>query len=179
MARMPNTTPSTDPDKNPARDNIGAIARMEQVALEERSAGERLGDAVATAMGSVSFLLFHTIWFSLWVAINLGWIPGVRPFDPFPFSFLTLVVSLEAIFLSIFLLISQNRLSRQANNRSHLHLQIDLLAEQEMTAMLQVLQSITKHLGIGVEVPSEVDPMLEKTDVDKLAKDLKKELPKG
>ena len=72
---------------------------------------------------------------------------GIRPFDPFPFPFLTMTVSLEAIFLALFVLASQNRLTRQADKRSHLDLQIDLLAEREMTAVLQLLQDIASTCG--------------------------------
>jgi uncharacterized membrane protein len=80
------------------------------------------------------------------VAANVCPSPGVRPFDRFPFPFLTMTVSLEAIFLGLFVLASQNRLARQSDKRSHLELQIDLLAEREMTTVLQLLQDIVRHL---------------------------------
>jgi uncharacterized membrane protein len=87
----------------------------------------------------------HVLWFGVWVTVNSGMVGGIRPFDPFPFPFLTMTVSLEAIFLALFVLASQHRLSRQADKRSHLDLQIDLLAEREMTAVLQLLQDIASH----------------------------------
>src|SRR5688572_22625164 len=117
------------------RKNIRAIADLEQRALHERSAADRLSDAISRATGSGPFALFHVIGFSLWLLINLGIVPGLEPFDPYPFNFLTLVVSLEAIFLSVFVLMSQNRMSRQAEKRAHLDLQVDMLAEQELTAI--------------------------------------------
>jgi uncharacterized membrane protein len=95
------------------------------------------------------FGLAHLAWFGTWIVVNGGVLPGFEPFDPYPFSFLTLVVSLEAIFLSIFVLLSQNRLTRQAEKRAHLDLQVNLLAEQESTIALQLLQRICEHLGIG------------------------------
>ena len=76
---------------------------------------------------------------------------GVKAFDPYPFGLLTMVVSLEAIFLTIMVLISQNRMTMQADRRAHLDLQVNLLAEQEATAMVRMLERITLHLGLPVE----------------------------
>jgi len=91
------------------------------------------------------------------------------PFDPFPFPFLTMTVSLEAIFLALFVLASQNRLSRQADKRSHLDLQIDLLAEREMTAVLQLLQDIARHLDVQTTVtPEQLRDLMKKTNVRRL-----------
>ena len=95
--------------------------------------------------------------------------PRVRPFDPFPFPFLTMTVSLEAIFLALFVLASQNRLARQADKRSHLDLQIDLLAEREMTAVLQLLQDIARHLDVQTTVtPEQLRDLMKKTDLRRL-----------
>jgi uncharacterized membrane protein len=94
---------------------------------------------------------------------------GIRPFDPFPFPFLTMTVSLEAIFLALFVLASQNRLSRQADKRSHLDLQVDLLAEREMTAVLQLLQDIASHLRVETSVtPQQLRDLMKKTDLKRL-----------
>ena len=96
-------------------------------------------------------------------------IRGIRPFDPFPFPFLTMTVSLEAIFLALFVLASQNRLARQADKRSHLDLQIDLLAEREMTAVLQLLQDIARHLDVQTTVtPEQLRDLMKKTDLRRL-----------
>ena len=114
-------------------------------------------------------MLAHVLWFASWIAINLGWIPGVTPFDRFPFPFLTLTVSLEAIFLALFVLASQNRLTRQADRRSHLDLQIDLLAEREMTAVLRLLRDIATHLDVETTVTAEqLRDLAKKTDIHKL-----------
>ena len=94
---------------------------------------------------------------------------GIRPFDRFPFPFLTMTVSLEAIFLALFVLASQNRLARQADKRSHLDLQIDLLAEREMTAVLQLLQDIARHLDVETSVtPEQLRDLMKKTDLRRL-----------
>jgi uncharacterized membrane protein len=96
----------------------------------------------------------HVLWFVGWIAWNTGLVSRWRPVDPFPFSFLTLVVSLEAIFLSIFVLVSQNHLTRQSERRAHLDLQINLLAEQESTKTVALLERIAAHL----HVPLPTDP---------------------
>src|SRR5262249_48756586 len=132
-----------------AQRNIAAISGMEKAALEERTPGERFGDALARCAGQMWFIAAHALWFGTWIILNRGLIPGVRPFDPYPFPFLTFVVSLEAIFLSLFILMSQNRASRQADARAHLDLQINLLSEQEATKMLQMLQKLCEHHGLS------------------------------
>ena len=105
-------------------------------------------------------------------------ISGIEPFDPFPFGFLTLVVSLEAIFLSVFVLMSQNRMTRQADKRAHLDLQIDLLAEQELTTILHMLRALCAKHGVDVDVPNErMRQQLKDTDVHTLASTLDKRLP--
>src|SRR5215208_5828511 len=124
------------------RKNVRAIADLERRALHERGAADRLSDAVTRATGSAPFALFHVVWFSAWFVVNTGLVAYPQPFDPFPFSFLTLVVSLEAIFLSVFVLMSQNRMTRQADKRAHLDLQVDMLAEQELTAILRMVQGL-------------------------------------
>jgi uncharacterized membrane protein len=114
-------------------------------------------------------LLLHVLWFGVWVTVNSGLVGRLHPFDPFPFRFLTMTVSLEAIFLALFVLASQNRLSRQADKRGHLDLQIDLLAEREMTAVLQLLQDIAGHLEVRTTItPEQLRDLMKKTDLRQL-----------
>jgi uncharacterized membrane protein len=109
--------------------------------------------------------------------LNSGLIPGSRPFDPFPFSFLTLVVSLEAIFLTLLVLMSQNRMIKEADKRAHLDLQLNMLAEQEGTELLRLVQKICKHLGMDEEADEAAQHLQEQTDVHQLAKALDEHLP--
>jgi uncharacterized membrane protein len=147
-------------------ENVQAIKRWERAVLRARSKAQQVGDCIACKAGSGPVLVLHVIWFGAWVALNVGAIRGVRPFDPFPFPFLTMTVSLEAIFLALFVLASQNRLARQSDKRSHLDLQIDLLAEREMTAVLQLLQDIARHLEVETSVTSEqLRDLMKKTDL--------------
>jgi uncharacterized membrane protein len=145
--------PNPLPDKaktNPTQYNIEAIAKLEQDALERRTTAERVSEAIARFIGSVAFLLLQILLVLAWSAINLNLIPGLKPFDPFPFGILALVISSESVVLTIFVLLSQNRMTRQAERRSHLDLQVSMLAEQELTTMLEMQQKICQHMGVDV-----------------------------
>ena len=167
------------PDANSAvEENVQVIKGWEQEILLARSKAEQISDWIASTAGSGPVLLLHVVWFSLWVGLNAGVLRAVRPFDRFPFPYLTMTVSLEAIFLALFVLSSQNRLATQADKRAHLDLQINLLAEREMTAVLQLLQDIAAHLDVTHAVGSpRVDELSKETDVQALASKLDDELP--
>lgn len=158
--------------------NVRAIAALEESAMAERSTADRVSDALTRVAGSAGCVAFHAVFFTVWIVANTGLMPGVRPFDPYPFSFLTLVVSLEAIFLAIFVLMSQNRAARLADRRAHLDLQVDLLAERELTAALHMLRALcTKQQVVLDQVGTDVNDLLEETNVEALASDLDKKLP--
>jgi uncharacterized membrane protein len=159
-----------EPDAASAlEENVQAVKRWERGILLARSKAEQVSDWIACVAGSGPVLLLHVVVFSAWVTVNGGVIRGVRPFDPFPFPFLTMTVSLEAIFLALFVLASQNRLARQSDKRSHLDLQVDLLAEREMTAVLQLLRDIARHLDVETTVTSEqLRDLIKKTDLRRL-----------
>jgi uncharacterized membrane protein len=151
------------------KENLETIKRWEQAALHERSRAERLSDDITRFAGGGRVLALHVVWYLGWLLLNVGAVPGVQPFDPFPFPLLTTAVSLEAIFLSLFVLASQNRLAHQADKRAHLDLQIDLLAEREMTVVLRLLQDIAKHLDIPLSVtPRQIVDLIKTTDVHEL-----------
>lgn len=150
--------------------NVEAIKEWERSLLHDRSRAEQLSDLITRVFSSGPVLAVHVAWFATWIVWNLGAV-GLRPFDPFPFPFLTMTVSLEAIFLSLFVLASQNRLGRQADKRAHLDLQIDLLAEREMTAVLRLLQDIASHLKVQETVtPEEIRDLQIETDVQQLTR---------
>ena len=153
------------------------MARLEENFDRNRTLAERIADAVGGFTGSFRFVILHAIGFGAWIVVNLRWIPGLRPFDPFPFMLLSLVVSIEAIFLATFVLMKQNRMSQRADQRAHLDLQVNLLAEQEMTIVLQMLQRISTRLG--VRHPAEaVEQLSEETSVEALATELQQRLGK-
>jgi uncharacterized membrane protein len=162
----------------PSKLNIEAIARLEHEALYRRSATERASDAIVKFCGSVRFLLIQLFVVAVWIGVNLNLLPGVQPFDPFPFGVLALVVSAEAALLTIFVLVSQNRMTRQAEKRSHLDLQISMLAEQELTTLLQMQRKVCEKLGIDIgESEHELEKFADATDVNQLASDLEENLP--
>ena len=160
-----------------AQQNIRTISKLEQEAIEQRSTGERVGEAFTRFMGSLTFVVLHLVGMAIWFSWNLGTF-GLEPFDPFPFGIFTLIVSTEGVILAIFVLISQNRMSRLANQRAHLNLQISLLAEQETTKILQRLKTIADHLDIReTERDEEIERLSQSTHLEVLAEELKRSLP--
>jgi len=127
------------------RNNVDKIVALEREHKEAQTRGEKLSELIAAFCGSTIFVYINALWFGGWILANSIM---SEPFDPFPFTFLTLVVSLEAIFLSIFILISQNNQTILSERRNHLDLQINILAEQENTKMLELLQLIADKVGI-------------------------------
>jgi uncharacterized membrane protein len=162
----------------PTQENIASIAKLEEEALERRTPAERASDAIVKLIGSTAFLLLHLLLVVTWAALNLNVIPGVKAFDPFPFGILALIVSSESVFLTIFVLISQNRMARAAERRSHLDLQVGMLAEQELTIVLQMLNKLCEHAGVDVKAAAQrVEEFGETTDVQKLASEIDEKLP--
>jgi uncharacterized membrane protein len=147
------------------RENVQSMRRVEEAALANRSRADRMAAFIATFCGSMPFVWLHVLAFACWIGINT-W-PGLKHWDPYPFTFLTLVVSLEAIFLSSFILISQNYELRISDRRNQLDLQINLLTEQENTKMIQMLERIAKKVGADVVDP-DVRILKENTDPEKL-----------
>ena len=147
-------------DDNPALSNviernIRTIIRLRGKAASERSLQDRIADAITSASGRMVFAYVHIVWFGAWILLNTGR-AGVRAFDPFPYGLLTMIVSLEAIFLSTFVLISQNRLAEESERRADLDLHIGLLTEHELTRVLQMLHAIQTRLEIENHMASEL-----------------------
>jgi uncharacterized membrane protein len=143
--------------------NIAALLERRQVEEQTKRVEERIADAITGFTGSMTFVYIHLVLFGGWIAINLGWLPLLKPFDP-TFVILAMAASVEAIFLSTFVLISQNRMQASADRRAELNLHIDLLAEHEVTRIITLLTAIGKRLS----VEESHDPELKE-----LAKDVK------
>jgi uncharacterized membrane protein len=159
-------------------ENVQRIADLEAELLMRRSWGERLGDRLVAIAGSPASMLAHAVAFAGWILTNTGMVPGVEIFDPYPFAFLTLVVSLEAIFLSLAVLNNQSRMAFYADRRAHLDLQINLLAEAESTATLRLLQQVARSLGVrGDAEHDSAATLAATTDILDLAKELESRLP--
>ena len=146
--------------------NVESMRRVEEQALANRSGADRIAAFVASFCGSMPFVWLHVAWFCGWLTLN-AW-PGTSHFDPYPFTFLTLIVSLEAIFLSAFILISQNYELRISDRRNQLDLQINLLTEQENTKMLQILEQIANKVGVDMSNDAELGFLKQVTHPEKL-----------
>ena len=142
----------------------------------QRSVRERFADWLVTWFGGFSFLVVNIIFFVFWIAINEGLIPGIVPFDPFPFILLTMAVSLEAIVLSIFVLISQNRESRISDLREEIDIQVNMISEQEITKIIDLLAYLMKYLKVPHENDPELRRMMEPLDTDQLRAELERQL---
>ena len=134
-----------------------------------------MADSVTSFSGSIPFVYSHIIFFAAWVAVNLNLIPGLKPFDPFPFGFLTMLVSLEAIFLSTFVLISQNRQAQVSDRRADLDLQINLLAEYEITKLLQLTDAVADHLKLEPGKDLELEELKEQVFHNYVLREMEKQ----
>ena len=150
---------------------------FEAKALKSRSFLTRFADNLTSTFGSTQFLIANAIFFTIWIAVNVNFLP-VAPFDPFPFGLLTMIVSLEAIFLSIFVLVSQNRSSYVDSLREELHLQVNLIAEDEITKVLKILSEIREKIGIN-EKDEELNQMIKRIDTNYIEKSLVDQMAKA
>ena len=160
-----------------SKQSIKAVSDLEHEALARRTAAEIFSDFAVSQGGRPWVIAAHVLWFGVWIVWNSGHIASVHAFDPFPFMGLTTIVSLEAIFLSLFILVSQNRATRRADERAHLDLQINLMAEREATKMLRLLQALCAQHGLAEAADSEVSEMLRETEPASIARELEKQLP--
>jgi uncharacterized membrane protein len=152
------------------RENVQAMRKLEEAAMAKRTGADRVAAAIARFCGSMTFVWIHVAAFSAWIGYNS--LPWFKPFDPYPFTFLTLIVSLEAIFLATFILISQNYDMRVSERRNQLDLQINLLAEQENTKALQILERIARKVGAHLGDDPQVRALEEATRPDALAQQI-------
>jgi uncharacterized membrane protein len=158
--------------------HIDSIVKQEEEALERRSSSERLADTVGAFAGSLPFVVLHLVLVTAWMLVNSGQIHGVRPFDPWPFSLLGVIVAVEAVILSSFILMRQNRMMRRGEHRDHLNLQVDLLAEKEVTTLLQMVRAICGHLGLqSIVEDKDIRELSKTTSIESLSQTLEDRLP--
>jgi uncharacterized membrane protein len=165
--------PRTEAVAGVIRENIETIARLEEEFKRKRTLSDRAADRISDFTGSMTFVVVHAILFGVWIVLNLGMVPGISPWDKYPFPLMVLAVSLEAIFLSTFVLIKQVRMSRRADELAHLDLQINLLSEREMTLVLQMLQSVCARLDVAAP-HQEVCELAAETRVEAVANELER-----
>jgi uncharacterized membrane protein len=163
-------------DEQPERRRRRLLANRAFGALKaqhnaERTFVESIADELNDVAASTPYLVAHVVWFAVWMPWNLGWL-GLPEFDPFPFGLLTMIVSLEAIFLSIFVLMAQKRESAIAELREELALQVSLRMEEELTKTLQLVAGLYTRLGHRVGEDPELHDMMQPLDVAGLERDL-------
>lgn len=142
----------------------------------KRTLPEKFADFLTVKFGSVIFLSLNAAWFFIWIILNTHIIPGIQPFDPFPFGLLTMIVSLEAIFLAIIVLISQNREARVAELREEVELQLNTISEVEVTKLIKMMSVLLESQGINIKDDDEIQEMLKPFDSEKVERQLEKEL---
>jgi uncharacterized membrane protein len=152
------------------------IRSLKSRADAQRTTMQRMADWMTDAAGSHWFLVVNVVWFAVWMVWNANLIPGVTPFDAFPFGLLTMIVSLEAILLSIFVLMAQNRSERIDQLRQEIDLQINLIAEDELTKLLCLVSKIAEKQGIDVAGDRDLQEMLAPTNVEKIERVLQTQL---
>jgi uncharacterized membrane protein len=151
--------------------NIKLIAKHREESEKQKTFQDHLADLITRWSGSMLFIYAHCVWFGVWIAVNLGGL-GLSPFDPFPFGLLTTIVSLEAIFLSTFVLVSQNRQAELADRRSELDLQVNLLAEYELTRVLTLVDRLAKKFEIDDCNDDELAELKKDVKPDRLLNEL-------
>jgi uncharacterized membrane protein len=158
-------------DRRGARSVSRAMRALKAGHAADRTAMERIADSLTRAASSATFFNLHVLWFALWIGWNSGRL-GVEPFDPFPFGLLTMIVSLEAIFLSMFVLMAQSRESAIAELREELTLQVNLRVEQEVTKTLQLVAGLYTRMGYKMADDPELMEMLRPLDAAGIEKEL-------
>ncbi len=160
------------------QEHVALVAKHEQAFLAKRSHAERFTDAIAAFAGSLTFVILHVVVFACWIWVNTASVGRIPHFDPRPFSALATLVALEAILLASFILMRQSRLARRADERDHLMLQLLLLMEKEITAVLGMDRHIAMHMGLSEEAnETDVQQLAERTSIDEVTHAIERDLP--
>jgi uncharacterized membrane protein len=163
------------PLQTTAKKNVETIAQVEQQLLRQRSPMERIGEGIARYFGSLKFIIAHVFFITGWIALNTGTVPGMQSFDPYPFPFFSFIVGIEFIFLTTFVLMNQKNQIRRAEQWSHLHLQLSMLTEQEVTKNMQMLDMICQRLRLHEPAQDqELKEMAQATSVAALVDEIGK-----
>ena len=156
--KRPSTRDSSPDLAGVVERNIRTLLLHRQEEQGNRSRQERVADAIGRFAGSMKFVYIHLVLVVLWVAINLKWLPVLPAFDP-TFVVLAMVASVEALFLSTFVLITQNRMAELADKRADLDLQVSLLAEHEITRLITLVTAMAEQMGLEVAQDPELSEL--------------------
>ena len=168
----------TPPAQGHLKQHVDLIAKHEQEFLAQRKHSERLGDSMASFIGSLTYVGAHVVIFAAWIAWNTLPIRALPHFDPPPFPLLDVLFALEAILVASFILMRQSRMNRRAEERNHLMLQILLLTEREITAVLGVDRQMAQSMGLEkIAADKDITQLSEQTSIDEVAQIIKESLP--
>ena len=157
--------------------NISALLQRQSREQRQLSLQDKAAIAITAFAGSMAFVYLHLVIFGLWILINIGWLPVIDPWDE-SLVVLAMVASVEAIFISTFVLISQNRMSVDDSRRADLNLQISLLAEHETTRILTIVSAIAERLDVQTSVGAEeLDALQQSVDPDAVLDELERNRP--
>ncbi len=154
--------------------NIRALLEVRAQFDRKRTWHERLVDAVTSFVGSAKFLVTMIALVALWIAVNVGVIPGVKPFDPYPFVMLAMVASVMGILIATMVLITQNRNAMLAEKRADLDLQINLLSEHEVTRLIELVDAMATHLGMPRPPPKDLSELKQDVAPEKVLREIEK-----
>jgi uncharacterized membrane protein len=158
-------------------ESIEKVLEVESAALRPRTRSEAITDAIGGFAGTLPFVAVQLAAFAGWVIVNAERIPGISSFDPFPYSLLSSITSLEAVLLAAFVLMKQNRMSTVADRRAHLDLQVNLLTERESTRIIQMLDRLSSQLGVEQHHDAESRELSNHIAVEHLVDELDRHLP--
>jgi uncharacterized membrane protein len=167
------STPS-DPGMLRLDRNINAILKQREEDKRNRTVQDKIAEKITNFAGSMAFIYLHVVIFGSWIAANLGLLPNVPVFDP-TFAVLAMVASVEAIFISTFVLISQNRMAANDDKRADLNLQISLLAEQEATRLLTLVSAIAERLQVKTPADGDVGELATEITPEEVLRRLEKQ----
>ena len=151
----------TDPQKDMVDQGIKSKLEI------NKTLSDRVALFITDSLGSIKFLCFCIVFFILWISWNLNFLPGLKPFDRYPFPALEMIVSIFAIILSVSVLISQNRQGKMEKVRQQVEFEVNVRAENEVTKVLQMLHEMQKKMGINIK-DSELETMKENIDLQQL-----------
>ena len=142
----------------------------------QRTVMEKMADSMTSAFGSSTFLWANVAFFAVWLLINTGKVSAVAIFDPFPFVLLTTIVSIEAIILAIFVLVSQNRTAKVDDLRNETHLQLNLISEREVTKLIKMMALLLEKQGIDLSQDPELHKMIRPVSEEEIERMLEREI---
>ena len=156
------TTRAAGPFARVVERNITALVEQRRDENRARRRQDRAADAITRFTGSMTFVYLHLALYAAWIVTNLGLVPGLGRLEGFDegFTVLAMAASVEAIFLSTFVLISQNRMQTLADKRADLDLQVSLLAEHEVTELIRMVRAMAQRMGVAEAHDPELDELV-------------------